>query len=463
MKREIKVNLVDTMELSINEFMKRIPNLGLKTRKGYTKIICSFLLFLETHKAGKEFPAKIKRQTFVDWIKYMELRYTIITIQSHARIIARFLKFLGETEVLKHNSVGVLQKLYPKSGMAGITSALLGCSSQQSLQALKRIEKFNSPLGNSMEQFISLGRSQGKRYQNEEEILSRFDQFITSLPEAPLYLSDSILMKWINQSRASLYSTRQLNFVVVRRFCLYQRRFDPSAYVPDASFVEFKSPALIPYVYTRTQIIAFLNTARELRSSNLSPIRPQMYYFLFLLLYTTGMRISEALALEIRDIDKNGQTFHIREGKFFKSRLVPMSGSVAKELEIFLVCRQTAGLSNNDKSPLFQNPHRVGHLSKSVVTTTFSGILRQLDVGTIAGRRSPCIHSFRHTMAVHRLEDWYRQGANVQSKLHLLSTYLGHVKIASTQQYLTMTTELLQQASNRFNLYFVIGQTGEEQ
>lgn len=458
----MKMNLTTELKPAIEEFLNSVPNLGKKTRKGYEEIICSFLSYLETNKARKDFPAKIRQETFVAWIHNRKSYYRLITVQGDARIIARFLRFIQHTGVLKHNAVGLLCEQYPRNGLAGIVLALTGPTPQRSLLALKRPKNFTSPLGSSMEKFVSFGKSQGKRYRNEEEILCRFDRFLMTYSEPPRHLSDPILRKWISLSRTCQPSTQHLYFVIVRRFCLYLSRFEPDTYIPDMSLIQTKSPTLLPYVYSRAQIVAILKAARQLTPSPSSPIRPQTYYFLILLLYTTGMRISEALHLELRDIDWKDKTLHIREGKFFKSRLVPISGSVARELKHYVQLRQAVGLTMDDRAPLFQNPHRRGHLSKSAVTTTLSGIVRQLNVRQIDGRRSPCIHSFRHAMAVHRLEDWYRHGENVQTKLQLLSTYLGHISIANTQPYLSMTTELLQEASERFRRYCGAGQPGEE-
>jgi site-specific recombinase XerD len=68
-------------------------------------------------------------------------------------------------------------------------------------------------------------------------------------------------------------------------------------------------------------------------------------------------------------------------------------------------------------------------------------------------RYQPRIHDIRHAAAVHRLIAWYRAGADVQRLLPQLATYLGHVDIRSTQRYLSMTPELLQEASVRFERY----------
>lgn len=179
-----------------------------------------------------------------------------------------------------------------------------------------------------------------------------------------------------------------------------------------------------------------------------------MFYFLILLPYTTGIRISEALRLRDSDIDWKNKVLYIRETKFFKSRLVPLSNSMMKQLEDYIQLCLRSHIITNSQSFVFQNPYRQGSYSHKIIQETFRNLLVRLGLKPPHGRDGPRIHDLRHTFAVHRLEEWYRKGKNVQSKLGLLSTYMGHVSIASTQQYLTMTPELLQEVSQRFNRYF---------
>lgn len=321
--------------------------------------------------------------------------------------------------------------------------------------------QFTSFLGSYMQKFIALGRSQGKIYQQEERILCRFDRFLGSYLEPPLRLSDSIIEQWLALFSKSQPEYRYKNFTVIRRFCLYLRRFDTNVYVPDSSLSPPSPSQSFPHIYSLTEILALLKAARQLKASVQSPLRPQIFYLLILLLYTTGMRISEVLKLRLGDINRKNQELCIRETKFQKSRLVPLSSSMMKELEDYLRIRQRSGVSIKLESPLFQNPCRQGTYSMSAIDVTFRRMLRTLGLKPSRGYSGPRIHDLRHTMAVHRLEDWYRRGEDIQSKLRLLSTYLGHVDIASTQRYLTMTSELLQQASKRFNQYFTSTQNSK--
>lgn len=185
-----------------------------------------------------------------------------------------------------------------------------------------------------------------------------------------------------------------------------------------------------------------------------------MLYILVLLLYTTGMRLGESLKLRLKDIDLKEEKLHIRKAKFFKSRFVPLSHSMVKELKNYLQLREQAKLPTDPESFLFQNPYRSRPYDNSTISRLFRQTLRDLGLKSKQDKNGPRIHDLRHTFATHRLEEWYRQGVDIQSMLGLLSTYLGHTRISGTQRYLTMTTELLQQASQRFNKYFTSTQKG---
>jgi integrase len=187
-----------------------------------------------------------------------------------------------------------------------------------------------------------------------------------------------------------------------------------------------------------------------------------MFYVLILLLYTTGMRIGEALKLQLRDINQKDRTLYIRKTKFFKARAAPLSSSMIQELEDYLELRRRAGMPNNPESYLFHNPYRERPYEIRTIQHTYEDMLRRLGLKPPRGRGGPRLHDLRSTFAVHRLEEWYQQGIDVQASLGVLSTYLGHSNIRGTQRYLPMTTDLLQQASQRFNKYFKSEQKGEE-
>jgi integrase/recombinase XerD len=178
---------------------------------------------------------------------------------------------------------------------------------------------------------------------------------------------------------------------------------------------------------------------------------------LILLLYGAALRISEALSLTLADVDLPASLLTIRESKFYKTRLVPMSPDLTSALAAYVAQRAKEHSTELDavlfltrtSTPVAR--HTAEHIFSRLRVR--AGVLRHDD-----GRFQPRLHDLRHTAAVHRVVSWYRQGANVQRLLPQLATYLGHTHIAATQRYLTMTPELLREASQRFEHYARGGQ-----
>jgi integrase/recombinase XerD len=209
--------------------------------------------------------------------------------------------------------------------------------------------------------------------------------------------------------------------------------------------------AFVPYIYSREELRRLLDAV----AANDHPgcrIDPDTYRTILLLLYGAGLRISEALALTMADIDLDAGVVCIRESKFYKSRLVPIGDDLLRILAPYAARRrqQHAGAA----SPFFVS--RTGTaVTRQNAESAFCRLRVRANVVREAAdaRHQPRLHDMRHAFAVHRLVSWYRDGADVQRLLPKLSTYLGHVHIAGTQRYLTLTPELLRQASLRFERY----------
>jgi len=172
-----------------------------------------------------------------------------------------------------------------------------------------------------------------------------------------------------------------------------------------------------------------------------------------LLMYGAGLRRGEVLRLTAADVDLQQAVLTIRQTKFFKSRLVPIGPDLTKELHDYVRWRATAHPSASTTSTFFLSKPgeaiNCGALARAFKRLRESAGVRRTD----GGRYQPRLHDLRHTFAVHRLTAWYRQGADVQRLVYALSVYLGHACLAHTQVYLTMTPELLQQASTFFERY----------
>ena len=212
-----------------------------------------------------------------------------------------------------------------------------------------------------------------------------------------------------------------------------------------------------PYVFTREELQRLFGA---IDSSRKRPVQldADTLRALLLLLYGGGLRFGEAQRLTLVDVDLTDAVLTIRNTKFFNTRLVPIGVQLAGALRNYLVKRRQYPLPNGMASNFLANRDGTP-LAKNTVRDAFSKVLKDAGIQRDKNdrRHAPCLHSLRHAAAVHRLESWYLQGADVQRRLPALSMWLGHADVCGTQVYLTMTPELLHQASLRFE-HFVEGE-----
>ncbi len=213
--------------------------------------------------------------------------------------------------------------------------------------------------------------------------------------------------------------------------------------------IRCKVSSRLPYIYSTTEISVLLAKASKLPPN--SSLLPYTYNTLFGLLYTTGIRIGEALAVNLADVYLSRQRLHIRDGKFHKARWVPLSPSTCNMLRNY-IDKRVAVLASASDDPMFISL-RKNRLAHSTVYSTLQRLLKECGIHTRNGM-GPRIHDFRHTFAVHRLLSWYREGRDVNAMLPALSTYMGHVDVSSTHIYLHSTPELFVEADKRFYEYY---------
>jgi integrase/recombinase XerD len=165
--------------------------------------------------------------------------------------------------------------------------------------------------------------------------------------------------------------------------------------------------------------------------------------------YGAGLRLYEAINLTCADVDLDRSLLMIRNTKFGKTRLVPMGPQLSQALVLYDRSRPR---KRPAEAPFFATVKGVP-VKKRTLDGNFRGACDRAGIRRTDTNAQPRIHDLRHTFAVHRLISWYQQGADVQRLLHHLSVYLGHVHLRNTQVYLSMTPELLREASQRFERY----------
>lgn len=310
--------------------------------------------------------------------------------------------------------------------------------------------KFHSCLALQIERFIRLRQLSGTDYQSQARLLCYFDRYLCEEKLEEPRLTRQITDRYLQTLAHLVPRVRYNRFCVVRQLCRYLLRTDPLTYVPEAIRAITPQAAHRPYIYSKDEIGALLAAASELPPSG--SLRPHTYITLLGLLYSTGIRIGEALALNLEDFHSAEERLFIAEGKFRKARWVPLCASACRALQSYLD-RRVRIKPHSPDSPLLLNL-RSQRLHHCTVNQTFGRLLNQCKIPH-GEPDAPRIHDLRHTFAVNRLLAWYRDGKDVNARLPWLATYLGHVDIYSTQLYLQATPELTEQVAQRFHEYYL--------
>jgi len=314
------------------------------------------------------------------------------------------------------------------------------------------LRPFQSRLAEDFAGYLALKRALGRKFANEERVLRHLDRFLARCFSAAPDITVPILEAWMDASPGLLPQSRAVRLRVVRQYCLYRRRTAPDAFVPDRVRHRWlwpeRVPRHVPFIFNKEQVRNLLRATLALSGSPSNSGRPQTFFTLLLLLYAAGLRLSEAVLLRFGDVDFTAGTLLIRETKFFKTRIVPLAADMLHQLRTHIGALRLPPARANVEQPLFQHDGR----AYSVITVGATGrmLLRACGLKPERGRAGPCLHSLRHSFAVHRIADWYAKGADVQSRLPALATYMGHTSIESTQYYATVTAEILTLAGRRF-------------
>ena len=308
---------------------------------------------------------------------------------------------------------------------------------------------FSSCLAPQIETFINLRRiSNGTDYRSQTESLKHFDRFLVAHGIQQARMTREICDHYQDSLSSLAPSSRTNRFCVVRLLCEYLARTDPVSYIPER--LPWSGSSHRPYIFRHEQVVVLLTAASRLPPPG--SLRPHTVGTLLGLLYTTGIRIGEACALNIEHFLPAERKLYIAEGKFRKSRWIVLSASTTRALRQYQDRRMSKRVNAPD-SPLLLNQR--GHrLSYSTVHRAFRQLLHECDIPWTR-RDGPRIHHIRHTFAVHRLLAWYQDGEDVNARLPALATYMGHVDISSTQVYLQATPELLDEVDRRFHDHYL--------
>lgn len=311
-------------------------------------------------------------------------------------------------------------------------------------------DSLRSALGAVIERYLALRQALGRDCYAERRIFIGLDRFLADHPAAGADLTGDTFEQWCLTDAHLRSGVRRARMRVVRNLCLYRRRTEPGCFVPDIALFPAEHQRVRPHIFTEVEIRALLDAALALPPSPRSPLRPNTFHLALVLLYTSGLRRSEAVRVTVGDYDATERTLLIRASKFHRSRLLPLSADTAAAVDAYLEARRVQRISLAATSPLLWHLAVPQHgYSGPGLGQGIRALMQQCEIRSLDGH-TPRVHDLRHTFAVHALVRWYRAGVDVQAKLPYLATYMGHVSIVSTAYYLHFVQALADQANERF-------------
>ncbi len=287
----------------------------------------------------------------------------------------------------------------------------------------------------NVERYIAFKRQLGYKFDEAARGLRAFADESVACSDG--FIRAAAVVDWAR--KASTAGQARIRLQVVRDFAVWLHAEDPRHEVPSHVAVG-RAPQRrsSPHLFTAVQVKEIMDAALLLKSAG--PLNGYTYHYMIGLLATTGLRLSEALALKLTDVTADGLV--VRDSKLGKSRLVPLHESAGKALSRYLEIRVRMGGSNEHVFVLSSGkpPHH------STLSKIFLRLARQLGYRSGPGEPGSRLHDLRHSFATRSLENAVAADRDsVGRHVLALSTYLGHVNMASTYWYLEATPVLLRE------------------
>ena len=307
-------------------------------------------------------------------------------------------------------------------------------------------------------QYVDFRKSLGAKFEGNETLLHTFSRVVGEGRQVGKVKSHEVAAFLAGCGPVTRYWYRK--YIVLRGFFRYALSRGYLSVSPLPTTVPKLPERFKPHIYSREELRRLLDSTAFTQTRRFQ-MEAHTFRTLLLLLYGAGLRDGEAVSLNLEDVDLQEAVLTIRDTKFYKTRLVPLGNELNDVMAEYAKQREKAGHSQSGDAPFFVTRLRA-RVPLELLQRNFRRLRVQAGVRREDGAHyQPRLHDLRHAAAVHRLTAWYREGKDVQRLLPLLSTYMGHVDITSTQVYLTMTPELLHEASKRFANY-VFGEVSHD-
>jgi len=294
-------------------------------------------------------------------------------------------------------------------------------------------------LQESLADYLQVRRRLGFEMPQDGRLLAGFVEFLEQAG-APRITSE-LALAWARLPVDAHPHRWRQRLSVARGFARHVATIDPTSEVPSKDLLPGHRSRIAPYVYTEEEIAALMEAAGKLRPR----LRGARHATVIGLLAVTGMRPGEAVGLDRQDVDLNNGVVMVRAGKQKKQREVPLHRTTISALREYARLRDAC--IPQPSTPAFFVSARGHRMGREELNRTFTKLVSEVGLDGRGARSRPRPHDLRHAFAVNTLLGWYRAGEDIDRRMPLLSTYLGHVDPASTYWYLEAVPELLELVS----------------
>jgi integrase len=293
--------------------------------------------------------------------------------------------------------------------------------------------------------YLTFRRALGYRLARPEKLLSQFLDHLEHTRADRVTTEAALDWSRLPENAESNWHAYRLS--VIRGFATYLHALDPAHQVPPADILPQRPHRASPYLYSEAEIARLVAASATL----LTPLRRATFATLIGLLAVTGMRVGEAIALNRDDLDLTAKQLLVRFGKFGKTRALTLHATTADALHAYELLRDRLAPATGTRALLVSTAGT--RLIYCNVHQTFKQLVHHAGLGPRSGSCRPRIHDLRHSFAVQSMLDAYAAGQDGQTRLTLVSTWLGHVHPASTYWYLSSSPELMAAAGQRLDTY----------
>jgi integrase len=291
--------------------------------------------------------------------------------------------------------------------------------------------------------YLATRRAMGYKLAYQGQMVGQFGAYLDGVGAKHLTIAHAL--SWAKQPADAAPVWWAVRLSTARGFARFLSALDPATEVPPVGLLPEPSHRIVPYIYSDEDVARLRGAAGRLRPEH----RADTYQTLIGLIAVTGMRVGECVRLDCDDVDLDQGLLTIRNTKFGKSRQLSLHPTTVEALAAYAHRRDER--RPTAKSPSFFTSAIGTRVLRDNVCTVFPRLVREVGLRSPNRVRPPRLHDMRHSFAVKSLVGWYRDGLDVERRLPLLSTWLGHTTPRDTYWYLSAVPELLELVADRID------------